>query len=369
VLDDVAGFAAEARAAIEAFDPRYTEELDAIARGAELEPWEITCLNARTEILVALRGRRPTTADAAEKKEEEASPITISTECTSLADREVGVLAQNWDWDEFLEEQLVIAEIVKTTDSTSLVTVTEPGMLAKTGLSSAGVGTALNVLGLQPEKMGVPVHVLLRAALDASSFDDAVRKLVGAPRGTSSHIYLCSSKQEAAMVEFAGDVVEVIPQTDRVGVHTNHYVGLNGGLSRDPVLGFPDDGADTCSRGRFVRATDLVRGLFGERATVDATVDATVAAFRRILADREGTWPICREWRAKDPATGDALSSALGRLGTVCTVVLDLGAGRLLASPGHPLDHPVGEPFREVRLPSSSSGPKAPPMSLAETAS
>lgn len=296
------------RSAVLAFDARYVEEMEGIATGAGLEAWEIVCLNARTEILVSLRGK-------------------VVNECTSIAG--LGVLAQNWDWDEFLETQLVVADI--QLPSHRLLTVTEPGMLAKTGVSSAGVGTALNVLGLRPATIGVPIHVLLRAALDAPSFDAAIETLSAAPRGTSSHIFVAAADGRASMVEFAGDVVEPI-SAKRVDVHTNHYLGC--GLAQHPKLGFPDEAAaDTCSRARYRRAVQLL-------ADKDInTVDDAKKAFKSVLADRSEAqeWPICRKMKS---SSRDSLSNALGRVGTVCTVVLDLHESRLFVTPGNPIDHP-----------------------------
>lgn len=301
--------AALARTAIQAFDDRYAVEMDAIAAGAGLEPWEIMCLNARTEVLVRLRGR--------------------TAECTSIFDTKQAVLAQNWDWDEFLEKQIFMADI-ELEDGHRILTMTEPGMLAKAGMSSAGVGTTLNALGLDPESVGVPIHVLLRAALDAPSFDVALERLMTAPRGTSAHILLGSADGRHAVVEFAGRIVEVVPARGRFALHTNHYLGC--GLSDHPILGFPASGpADSCSRGRLQRATMLVAQLADtEHANV---VDAIV----EILHDSQGAWPICRPMRK---ATTDSLSSALGRVGTVCTVIMDLAGCRLLATRGNPFDNP-----------------------------
>lgn len=301
--------AALASKAVRDFDERYAVEMEAIAEAAGLDPWEIVCLNARTEVLVRLRGR--------------------TAECTSIFDTKEALLAQNWDWDEFLEKQVFIAD-VELEDGHRLLTMTEPGMLAKTGMSSAGVGTTLNALGFNPESVGVPIHVLLRAALEAPSFDVALERLMTAPRGTSAHILLGSADGRHAVVEFAGRIVEVVPSRGRFALHTNHYLGC--GLSGHPVLGFPAGGpADSCSRGRFQRAKQLVEQLEGTDRTniVDAIVD--------ILRDSQGVWPICRPMKK---VTTDSLSGALGRVGTVCTVIMDLAGRRLLATRGNPFDHP-----------------------------
>ncbi|KAJ8599146.1 hypothetical protein CTAYLR_008306 [Chrysophaeum taylorii] len=302
-------FAATIREKILEFDETYVVEMDHIALAAGLEAWEILCLNARTEVLLAKAG------------------IHAPAECTSIFS--LGALGQNWDWDEGLERQIVVAEIER--DGHRLVTVTEPGMLGKIGLSSAGVGTTLNALSLAPKKFGVPIHVLLRAALDAPSFDAAVDKLMAAPRGTSSHILLGSADGRSVRIEFAGNGVELIKPSASYEVHTNHYLGL------------VDDGGSPCSFARYARAMELANHL------PSTTLEDALRGIWNVLLDEAGTWPICRPWRKTTSSSAGALATALGRVGTVCSVVMDLRGRRLWVTRGSPIDHPDDDP-REVSL-------------------
>ena len=90
------------------------------------------CLNARTEIMLS-----------------NAKPNLMSSdgpnECTSLFCPTKGILAQNWDWDKTLESLMFVQKITRS-DRHHLIQLTEPGILGKIGMNSAGLGVCLNIL-------------------------------------------------------------------------------------------------------------------------------------------------------------------------------------------------------------------------------
>src|SRR5947199_124581 len=73
-----------------------------------------------------------------------------------------------------------------------VVTVAEAGMVAKTGLNSAGVGLCVNLLlsDRDGRRGGVPYHVVLRAALEADCLTLAIRAVAMSPRSASVNILL-----------------------------------------------------------------------------------------------------------------------------------------------------------------------------------
>ena len=118
-----------------------TEEIDAIARGARIDPHLLRAVNARTEILGG------------------------ADECSVVAGG--SLLAQNWDWHPDTSASTVIW-IVEHHDRW-FATLTEAGVLAKIGLNSAGLGVCLNLLTSSEdtgEVAGTPIHVLLRLILE-----------------------------------------------------------------------------------------------------------------------------------------------------------------------------------------------------------
>jgi isopenicillin-N N-acyltransferase-like protein len=66
-------------------------------------------------------------------------------ECTSLFCPTNGILAQNWDWDKTLESLMFVQKITRP-DRHQLIQLTEPGILGKIGMNSAGLGVCLNIL-------------------------------------------------------------------------------------------------------------------------------------------------------------------------------------------------------------------------------
>src|SRR3954451_3552940 len=97
----------------------YRTEIEAIAKGADVDPHDLFAVNARTEILAG------------------------ADECSVIGAG--GLLAQNWDWHPDLSDSTVVW-IVEMPDGRWFATLTEAGILAKIGLNDAGLGVCLNIL-------------------------------------------------------------------------------------------------------------------------------------------------------------------------------------------------------------------------------
>ena len=178
--------------------PNLVSELECISENSNIPFQRIFLINARTEILNASVG-----------------------ECTSIAIPKNNLLAQTWDWIEELEDLMVIL-IVEKEDGSSFVTLTEPGMLAKIGVNSYGIGVGLNFLKSEHSLDGVPVHLLLRAILDCESLK-RVREIVAQSNmGKSSYIPVATSTGEAVGFEFSNNMMQELTPINDVLLHTNH---------------------------------------------------------------------------------------------------------------------------------------------------
>ena len=102
------------RRRVSEYSAGYAEEIEGIAQGAAVDPLDIYALNARSEIL--------------------ALP---AQECTALCFPDARLLGQNWDWAQDLEELAVLMRIVRS-DGHRILMLTEPGMIGKIGMNSAG---------------------------------------------------------------------------------------------------------------------------------------------------------------------------------------------------------------------------------------
>jgi isopenicillin-N N-acyltransferase-like protein len=293
---DLQARGAEYLAAIRAFRLEYASEIEAIAEGSGLEAWQIAALNARTEIMHHTIYR---------------AGSARAGECTALYFPETGLLGQNWDWLDQLEGLMVLVEIARE-DGHRILQLTEPGILGKIGFNSAGLGTCLNILSGRASPPAVPVHVLLRAILDARSLGEARGAVAEARFGTCSHILVGDSQGASLGIELYGDEVDFIERPGAASLHTNHYLARERDQSGDLLL--PN------SRARFERA----------EALLGKTEERSLKRLQEILLDR-GSAPhaICAAWTDLGPF----------RLGTVCSLVMDLPRREAWITPGNPRDH------------------------------
>lgn len=202
------------RDVIDAFDASLLEEIEGIAQGAGRRVEEILALNARTELLPAevLSG-----ADNGE-----CTAIAVSPAASAAGGT---LLAQNWDWVGSQRESLILLRVREGAES-SYLTLTEAGILAKIGLNSQGFGVCLNILRstFDGTKLGVPVHVLLRALLKRSSVRDAVSFASTLAFGSSSNVLCADRGGESASLEVSPKGLRVVRGDGATLCHTNHFL-------------------------------------------------------------------------------------------------------------------------------------------------
>ncbi|GAB5358851.1 hypothetical protein AAMO2058_000494500 [Amorphochlora amoebiformis] len=330
--------AMDIRGCIQRFFPAYVQEMKALADSAGLEEWQVIALNSRTEILNARRTAPGWTAEKKkeiqrclhniqESKETHADGDKEEGECTAIFLKKDAIQAQNWDWEEKLEGLFTVLRY-SYPDGRKFIMLTEPGIIGKIGLNSSGLGTCLNLVshthtcalwgGIERVSFTpcIPVHILLRVALDSTEFKRALDTVKKAPRccASMSNIMLGHSSGKSAMIELGGKSVEVFFGENQM--HTNHFLGC--GFDKITT-------GSASSYARYTRCTHLLREL-------DDSVDGELEA-KRILSDGEGKLPILRPYCP-------SLELGLQSGGTCCTIVLHLRKGILEVTSGSPLSHP-----------------------------
>ncbi|MGV9327070.1 C45 family autoproteolytic acyltransferase/hydolase [Streptosporangium sandarakinum] len=232
---DVPALALASVAATRAWAPDLAEEMEGVAEGADVPLWVVAALNARTEIL----------SEAAAPRAGECSTVVhvgTSRSGASAGDgtgngaagRTVG--GQSWDWHEELADgwhpQSVRGAAGDPADGGSLAFtgITEYGILAKIGLNEAGVGVLFNILGHAGDGAGgVPVHLVARRALgSATSFDEAVAVITGAPVSASTVMTVVTAGRAASVEVSPAGAAVVHPDAEGWLVRTNHF--------QDPAL-------------------------------------------------------------------------------------------------------------------------------------
>ncbi|HEY8474956.1 MAG TPA: C45 family peptidase [Natronosporangium sp.] len=307
------------RAATMTHWPRIAAMLDGVAEGSGVAPAEIYALNARTELLYG------TAREAA------------AGECTAIGvlgthtDTGHLLLGQNWDWHPDQRDAMLL---LRTTDERghTILTLAEAGMVAKTGLNSAGVGLCLTMLATGWDGLtdppGVPYHVLARATLEAECLALATRAACISPRNASINLLLGQAGDPAfGDPAVGGELIDLELVPDDVGLlhpvggfltHANH---LESGL---PVHDHQKNWGGS-SLYRSARARRLLAEPVEARK---ATIDDLASVFRD-----HGAYPhgICRHLDDRLPP--------LERAETVCSIVLDLDARRFGIAAGPPCAH------------------------------
>ena len=291
------------RGLVDGFNGDYVVELDGVAEGAGVARWQIYALNARTEILNANVG-----------------------ECTTLCFPEAGLLAQTWDWVDALED-LAILVTYELPGGGRVLTFTEPGMLAKIGFNSAGLGVCLNFLDHRHALDGVPVHILCRAILDNDSVAAARTCVERSGFGKTSHFLIADAAGEVQSIEFVGDAAFEVEAAREAFLHTNHCI----------ARGAPENTTEP--------APSTSRRLASGRRWLESTGERSLAVMARILLDESGG-----DLAINSPYHQSVLFPT-ERVGTCATFLMDLGRRQIHVSKG-----PGGaSPFRIYAMDGSVS--------------
>lgn len=258
---------------IQTHNKKYYQQLKIIAKHAEANFYEVIGVNARTEI-----------------------KSLLENECTSLYDPRSKILAQNWDWGAKSEEHTVLLEIQRE-NKPDITTITEAGMLAKIGMNSAGIGICLNALRTYKERKGVPIHILLRTALEQKTVKDVIKTLEKAKIDTAGNILVAHRSGTYIDLEIEHKKIHRHKTTDNIYIHTNHY------LATDITKKSLD--IHQSSLHRYEKAVELTQNTTG-----------TMEDVKKILYNKENKeYPILREYYNH---------KLFGNYGTVLTTIMDL---------------------------------------------
>ncbi|MFW9930394.1 MAG: C45 family autoproteolytic acyltransferase/hydrolase [Candidatus Thorarchaeota archaeon] len=278
--------------------PQYVEEIENIARGADLDPQWIYALNSRSELMTNLNNLKV-------------------HECTAITLKEEGLSGQNWDWSKELEPLAVILRIKNTKTMNNILMMTEPGIIGKIGLNGYGLGVCLNFMhGGTKHLAGVPVHVILRAILDSSNIDEALKLVSKTYKGKEANILISDANGHSIDVEFYDQKQFITEITSDSYIHTNHY-------TKEKIIAPGQD--ESSSRARYQMATDILKH---KKLT-------TINDIKDLLANRDNpTLPICRKY-VPDPL--------IKNVGTVCTIIIDHRHLKMHITRGNPFDNKFDE--------------------------
>ena len=290
-LDEVAmvGLIRDYLPVIEAFDPLYIEEMRGIAKGADVAFEQIVLLNARTEIL-KLAERPDLRARLAERLPDGCTGVVVMPEATAA--RRL-IHAQNWDWKAECSETAVVLRI-RRSDGPDILTFTEAGGLARSGLNEAGIGLTANYLQSDRDyrDVGVPLALIRRKVLEQEFPALAMRAVYATAKSAANNMIVSASTAngQGVAIDFEcapDETFQVHPERGLL-THANHFV------SPVALVKLRDMGVAStpCSLYRDIRVRDLLVPHLGT-ATPDHVKDA--------LFDDFGTpFSVCRPPRPND---------------------------------------------------------------------
>lgn len=198
--------------ALENEAPELLEEMQGIAKGAEVSLEDVLFINARSELLLM----------------SPQSGLPQAGECTAVAlagnRTESGrlIMGQNWDWYHSILETSAVFHI-KPSKAPAAFYLAEAGQVGKIGINEAGVGVLINILMTGGVGQGIPFHVLLRMVLAEEKCADAAAMVKNAPRAGASHLMIGDANGDAIGIEISDVTSAEIKPDNGLLIHTNHY--------------------------------------------------------------------------------------------------------------------------------------------------
>jgi hypothetical protein len=248
---------------MEDFGAQYVEEMRGIAEGCGLSLDDIVLINARTEIVALARRKDPV--------------VDGCTSAAVLPPRASGsevLHAVNWDWlAECVETAIVLR--VRRNDGPDILTFTEAGGLARSGLNAAGIAITANYLESDRDyrQSGVPLPLIRRKVLEQEHIALAISAVATTPKACSNNMMLSHADGFAIDFECAPDeAFALYPENDLL-VHANHWVSP-AALSKLKDTGIPEvpdsfyrDWRVKRQLGSKVEINDLKAALFDDFGT------------------------------------------------------------------------------------------------------
>lgn len=282
---------------IERFDPAYVEEMRGIARGADMSFVDVMLLNARSEVLKL--AAKPELRDSMLLEKDGCTGLVVLPQRTARGEL---IHAQNWDWKMECADTSVVLRI-RREDGPDILTFTEAGGLARSGMNAARISLSANFLesSLDFKRIGVPLPLIRRKILEQEHLALAYHAAYVTVKSGSNNMMISHGEGVALNFECAPDETFTLQPENGVLVHANHW------LSPIALSKLKDKGVSSTpdTLYRDVRVSQLLAAQ-GNDITVEGVKDA-------LLDDFASPWSVCRPPRMN-------LTSNLSA--TVATVVM-----------------------------------------------
>jgi isopenicillin-N N-acyltransferase-like protein len=313
--------------AIGEYDADILEELQGLAKGADLSLEEVVALNIRYELIWGAR----------------ISPQFVPGGCTSItAMPEVTrdghtIIGQNWDMAPVHFEQGIILTIEQA-GKPKVVLSTEAGLIGMKGMNSEGIGICVNCLVSSKDRLepSTPFLLMIRGALNAENFTRSLKAVLGTRTAVSGNILIACREGEAIDLEVTPDDVGTVHTEGGILTHSNHFLTFTN--RKDLKDLFKRYAPSTLFR--YHRARRLLEADKGE-------ID--VDSFRRVFSDHV-SYPDSICWHANPQ------DDELSQIKTISSVIMDLEEGAMYVTEGNPCQNeyvkllPFAEEFSRIKV-------------------
>jgi len=300
---------ASLKPAIGEYDAEILEELEGVAKGADLSLEEIVALNARYEMVFA-QSLAPQCG----------AGCTSAAALPQVTRNGHTFIGQNWDYLSRFQGLSLILEI-EPEGGPNIVTHTEAGIIAHRGMNSAGVAVCLNALVSDRDefKPAPPFLIVARGILSADSLSQALKAVLKAKITVSFNFLIAHRDGEAIDLEASPVDVGFLHPEGGIITHSNHFIALS---HRGDLL----DVFKSCAPDTLFRAHRARQLLEQERGEID------LGSFQGVFRDHfSHPNSICRHADPRDEEPR--------QLATLSSAVMDLGARTFYFTDGAPCQH------------------------------
>lgn len=293
--------------AIGEYDADILEELEGVARGADLSLEEIIALNARYEI-------NSTLSIAHQYRSSGCTSVAALPQVTRDGHT---ILGQNWDFKPRFQGLNITLEVEQETKP-NIVTQTEAGTLAHRGMNSAGLGVCFNALASSQDRFEskIPFLIMVRGILNADSFSQALKAVLDTRATLSGNFLIAHRDGEVINLEVSPTDVGSLYADGGILTHSNHFLAFTNREDLIDILKLlSPDTLFRCHRAQQLLALD--------KGHID------IGSFQRVFKDHF-SYPhsICRHVDARD--------EELRQLATLYSMIMDLEERAIYIAEGPP---------------------------------
>ncbi len=201
---------------IEKWTPELAQEVDGVARGANVDAATMYAYQLMDEEWWYQRYHF------------RAPPLTPNEHCSALAvfqrAGQPTLLAQNMDVNSFYDESQTLLRIAYPDSDLQAMVFTAAGLLVLNGVNNYGIGICVNtLLQLDHATDGLPVAFIIRRLLEQKTQADAVAFLTRVPHASGQNYMIGAPEHVFDFECSAQHAVRYVPRQDANFVyHTNH---------------------------------------------------------------------------------------------------------------------------------------------------